>query len=472
MTRLLLLLMLLLAVALVNLADWNDQKIPFQIFPHKVLVLPEITLMVLAFSFGAALVFLIHGLSDSIRWMGSLREAREEKRSEKADALWKKAWTEINRSHFPQALAVLERLTALFPDHKEALLLFGDLKRSAGDYVGAIRIHRRARVFDEEDVRLILALVADYEGAGRTEDALALLREFFKKEGRNWEVLIRFRSLLMGNERWEEALSVQTALARSFEKGDRREKEIAVLVGLKFEVGSLFHRQKKTEAARRAFRGALKIDPSFTPARLGLAEAQIEEGREKEGIANLLEGWDRTGQSLYLVRLEEFYLEKGNPDAILALYDKALKGRPESPALRFHKARVHHRLGMEDEALAMLEALEGRSPWGGEFYRLLGDLYDRHRQGEAALDTYRKALSLGNPSDRTYDCQNCGGLFSDWKGRCPVCAQWNTIVRTDGMIPSRESLPSETSGGSFSVLDSRHPIQGAYQEYFTGPHSP
>jgi len=471
MTRVLLLLMLVLAVALVKLAEWNDQKVSFQIFSNKVLVLPEITLLVMAFALGAGLVFLIHGLSDMMRWVASLKESREEKRSERADALWKRAWTEINRSHLPQAISVLERLTALFPDHKEALLLYGDLKRSSGDTVGAIRIHRRARVFDEEDVRLILALVNDYESAGRVDDGLAMLREYFKKEGRNRDVLGHFRALLIHNERWEEALSVQTVLARTFEKGERREREIAVLVGLKFEVGSLLHGKKNSEGARRSFRGALKIDPVFTPARLGLAEAQISEGREKEGIENLVEGWERTGQTLYLVRLEEFYLEKGNPDAILSLYERALKSRSEKgPALRFHQARVYNRLGMEEEAMAMLESLEGQASWGGEFYHLLGDLYERHRQTESALETYKKALSLEISSDRPYFCQNCGTFYLDWKGRCSACHRWNTVFRTDGQIHALESAPLIQSAKGSTFPDSAPAVHAAYQEYFTGPH--
>ena len=472
MTRLLLLLMLVLAVALVKLAEWNDQKVSFQIFSNKVLVLPQITLLVMAFSLGAGLVFLIHSLSDLMRWVTSLKETREEKRSERADALWKRAWTEINRSHITQAISVLERLTALFPDHKEALLLYGDLKRSSGDLVGAIRVHRRARVFDEEDVRLIQSLITDYESAGRVEDAIALLGEYFKKEGRNRDVLDHFRTLLTRSERWEEALAVQTVLARTFEKGERRDREIAILVGLKFEVGSLQHGQKNTEGARRSFRGALKIDPAFTPARLGLAEAQITEGREKEGIENLVEGWDRTGQTLYLLRLEEFYLEKGNPDEVLSLYERALKARPEKGAfLRFHQGRVFNRLGMEEESMSMLESLEGQAPWGGEFYHLLGGLYERHHQKDQAIETYKKALSLEDPSDRPYVCLSCGTGYADWKGRCLVCHRWNTVMLTDGQMPS----PARDSTGQYAKgatsPDSPPAVHAAYQEYFTGPHT-
>ena len=467
MTRLLLLVMLLLAVLLVKLAEWNDQKVNFQLLPHKVLVLPQITLLVLAFSLGAGLVFLIHGLSDLVDWVENLRETREEKRSEKALALWKKAWTEINRSHLPQAISILERLVTLFPDHREALLLYGDLKRSSGDYAGAIRIHRRARVFDEEDVRLIMALEHDYECAGRIEDALALLREYFKKEGRNRDVLESFRQLLVKNDRWEEALAVQTVLARSFEKGERRDREVSILVGLRFEVGLLNLRQGQTEGARRAFRGALKIDPSFTPARIGLAEAQIAEGREKEGIENLLEGWERTGQTLHLVRLEEFYLEKGNPDAVLSLYEKALAKKPESSALRFHQARVQNLLGMEEAALSHLEAMEGEANWGGEFYRLIGELYERRRQFESALESFKRILAMDPPQDQPYACKQCHSFFGIWAGRCPSCRQWNTVVRTDGLL----LFQKESSKEPLPAIPTVPSLRAAYQEYFTGPAS-
>ena len=468
MTRILLLVMLLLAVILVKLAEWNDQKVSFQLLPHQVLQVPQITLLVLAFSLGAGLVFLIHGLSDLVDWVKNLRESREEKRSEKALALWKRAWTEINRSHLPQAVSILERLVTLFPDHREALLLYGDLKRSSGDYAAAIRIHRRARVFDEEDVRLIMALENDYECAGRVEDAMALLREYFKKEGRNREVLESFRRLLVKNERWEEALSVQTVLARSFEKGDRRDREVSTLVGIRFEVGLLFHRQGQTEKARRAFRGALKIDPTFTPARIGLAEAQMEEGREKEGLENLWEGWEKTGLTLHLVRLEEFYLEKGNPDAVLALYEKALGKHPGNSGLRFHQARIHNLLGMEAEALSMLETMEGDAAWGGEFYRLTGEIYERRRQVEQALDSFKRILTLDPPGDQPYACKSCRTFFDIWSGRCPSCQKWNSVIRTDGLLLCPEGAAKDHLPLAFP----KEPvIREAYQEYFSGPSS-
>lgn len=194
----------------------------------------------------------------------------------------------------------------------------------------------------------------------------------------------------------------------------------------------------------------------------------MAEGREKEGIENLWEGWERTGQTLHLVRLEEFYLEKGNPDAVISLYEKALGKKPGNPGLRYHQARVQNLLGMEEEALFRLEALEGDADWGGEFYRLTGEIYERRGQIELALDAYKRILSLVPSDDQPYVCKACRTFYPGWSGRCPACHQWNTIVRTDGLL-----FTDRPHGEADSpTIPSAPSLRTAYQEYFSGPTPP
>ncbi|EQD58382.1 hypothetical protein B1A_10805, partial [mine drainage metagenome] len=154
-------------------------------------------------------------------------------------------------------------------------------------------MHRRARVFDEEDVRLILALANDYDKAGRLDDELALYREYFKKEGKNALLLGSFRNLLVRLEKWDEALDVQSVLSRSFQKGDRREREVAFLVGIKYESGGNWSgKVNRTREDDCSVALSRSITP-FVPARIALSEAQDSEGRGKEALETLLEGWSR-----------------------------------------------------------------------------------------------------------------------------------------------------------------------------------
>ncbi|MHB8421239.1 MAG: tetratricopeptide repeat protein [Leptospirales bacterium] len=453
MTRFLLLVLLLSLVFIVKLFEWNPGTVTFQFLPNHPLTLPEVTLFVLALGMGAGFVMLIHGMGDLLKWIRNLREVQEEKREEKVAALWKKVREELNRSHTPQALSLLERLVSIYPNHTEALLLLGNLKRSMGDLTGAIRLHRRARVFDEEDVRILVALAQDYARAGRSEDELALYGEYFrKKEGRNVDILGMFRSRLFEQEKWDEALEVQSVLSRSFQKGERRDHEVAILIGIKYETGKAQLSRGDTDAARRSFRSALKIDPSFRPARIGLAEAQAHEGRVTEAFATLEEGYRRDRELIYLERLEEMALETGSPDRILSLFEKAVAGDPKNSALLYARARLFDRLMLVDSALELMESLEGTENWEGAFYGLLGDLYLRKDDQINALESFRKGAH-GEASIGRYVCRQCEVREVQWSGRCPSCNAWGTMTIHPGFSravtsPARRRSDQHLEGNS------------------------
>ncbi len=451
MTRFLLLALLLSLVFIVKLFEWNPQSVTFQFLPNHPLTLPEVTFFVLALGLGAGFVMLVHGMGDLLRWVRNLREVREEKREEKVAALWKKVREELNRSHTPQAISLLERLVSIYPNHTEALLLLGNIKRSLGDTNAAIRLHRRARVFDEEDVRLLAALAEDYNRARRGEDELALFSEYFRKrEGRNVDILGIYRDRLISQEKWDEALEVQSVLSRSFQKGERREREVAVLVGIKFETGKAQLSRGDTDAARRSFRSALKIDPSFPPARIGLAEAQFREGRVTEAFATLEEGFRRDKDQVFLERLEEMALETGSPDRILALFENAVSADPNNSGLLYARARLFDRLMLVDSAVELMESLEGTENWEGEFYGLLGDLYLRKQDRVNALESFRKGAH-GESRTGRYVCRHCQARQVRWAGRCPSCNSWGTVMVHPGFFqppgPSDEPASRYAPGG-------------------------
>jgi|UniRef100_A0A7C3LWP8 lipopolysaccharide biosynthesis regulator YciM len=446
MTRFLLLVLLLSLVFIVKLFEWNPASVTFTYFPGHAMNVPVVVLFVLSLGVGAGFVMIVHGTGDFLRWLRSLDETREEKREEKVTALWKKVREELNRSHIPQALSLLERLVTIYPNHVEALLLLGNLRRASGDSSGAIRLHRRARVFDEEDVRLILSLCEDYRQASRFDDELALLGEYFrKKEGRNVEVLERYRDRLVFMKKWEEALSVQSVLSRSLAKGERRDLEVATLVCIRFETGCLHLDRGETELARRSFRGALKIDPLFSPARIGLAEAQSQEGRLSEAFATLEEGYEKDKDLVYLYRLEEMVLEAGSPERVLTAVERAVAGDPQNSSLLYAQARLFDRLMMVDLALDRMESLEGRENWEGEFYRLLGDLYLRNKDRSSALEAFQKGTHAENHPGRLH-CRHCFRRLVRWSGRCPSCARWGFVTLHPGYVLT-PSIPEQSLDG-------------------------
>src|SRR6185295_19521966 len=92
--------------------------------------------------------------------------------------------------------------------------------------------------------------------------------------------------------------------------------EAGVLVGLTYETGRQLLERGHPEKARPYFRGAIKRDKGFLPAYIGLGEILIREGKVKNAAEILEKVYRKTGNIILLHRLEELYLEMGEPGEI------------------------------------------------------------------------------------------------------------------------------------------------------------
>jgi len=126
------------------------------------------------------------------------------------------------------------------------------------------------------------------------------------------------------------------------------------------------------DAAGENFRQALRLDPNFALAHVGLSEALWE---------------------VYLRDLDRVALEEAEDHA-----EKAREIAPEMPEARLALARIYRTTGRHDAAVKEVEAALADHPRADEVQRELGRSYERVGDLEAAERSLRAATSL-RPDD-------------------------------------------------------------------------
>src|SRR5207253_1467992 len=153
---------------------------------------------------------------------------------------------------------------------------------------------------------------------------------------------------------------------------------------LKYELGRHYMERGDRELARRYFKDAIKLDKGFLPARLGFGETLIREGKFKQAAESWEKSYHKTGNPIFLERLEDLYLEMGEPGEMLRIYQDALAKRPNDTGLKLALGKLYYRLEMIDDAYDLLSTLEGIEDPRGEIGKIMACLYIRKGDTEAA----------------------------------------------------------------------------------------
>ncbi len=430
MLQLLLSLFLVIVASLVYgyVRELNPGTVTLRLGPTEAFDLNPVSLILLSMALGALIVILTVGVRETRHLILTWRTSRLTRRKEKVDALHREGAHAVVSKRTTEAIGLFQRALTLDPNHVDSLLWLGNLYRAEQNLSEAIRLHRKARSIDEHNIDVLFALARDLEAAKRFEEALQALQEILRFDAANLTALIRKRELYIRLEQWLEAMEIQHRILKSRLPEQDQVTEAGVLVGLTYEVGRQLLERGHPEKARRYFRSAMKRDKAFLPAYIGLSEILIHEGKTKNAAEILEKVYGRTGNIILLHRLEELYLEMGEPSEIIRVYQEAAQRHPQDPALKFYLGKLYYRLEMVDEAFDVLSTLEAPQDQTSDFHKIMANLYLRKHHMEEAVDELKKALGFRKRVVVPYVCTRCRQESSDWSGRCQACGLWNTYV--------------------------------------------
>ena len=447
-------LMLAFLGAVVYLDQLNPGTVRFHFSTDRLYEISVVQFGLAAFVFGGLVVLGMGGVRELRRVLRSWKEARRLKAEQRVREWLSLAINADVSGKHKEAIGWFEKILALDPNHRVALIRLGILQRKQGAFQEALRLHRKAKSLADRDLEAVLALVDDLETMRRHEEAAQLLRETLTQDKENRTVLLCLRDLCIELHQWDEAHGLQERFLKEMARSEEAPQEQARLLGIRYEAGLQAMLQELPDGARRHFRSATKLDKGFVPAYVGLGRLLIGEGKPDQAADLWRKAYWTTSSLILLHRLEDLMLDLGDPAGIIDLYRQAIARDPGDPVLPFYLGKLYYRLEMIDEATELLASIDTSNVRFPDLHKVLGNLYLRRGDRQAAVDEFKRALDLKKRVLVPYYCPQCDFHTNEWTGRCPRCELWNTFIASPIITPRAKpaaveapAYPPEESAG-------------------------
>jgi tetratricopeptide (TPR) repeat protein len=192
--------------------------------------------------------------------------------------------------------------------------------------------------------------------------------------------------------------SIRLQQQRFTESADLLERAIALnprLLGAHLTLGLVYRLQGKTDAALKAFRRALELDPNNAIARLALAQSEVERANYEAALDlahPVVDAFQLSPEGVFVLAVSA--LGTGDRAAAAKLIPVWLRLTDVPTALTLRFGVTLAKLGAAREAIDILEHARKA---GGTSYELafnLGDAYVMAGDARRALDAYDEALKL------------------------------------------------------------------------------
>lgn len=396
----------------------NPDGLRVQVYPGKYWETSLGLVVLLAFLAGGLIV----GFTDALRDLKRTLEVKAFKRRQKA--LWEyleEAEESLYEGDFEEAEERLKKAIKLLPDRPFVYLKLGELYLSTGDWQKAEEVLKRARVFEgaESKKRMLEAKLAFSQGdRQRAEKALL---ELLRQNPSNREALKALRDMKVKQGLWDEAYELQERL---YKLGFERDE--GMLLGLRYEKAKALYEKDRKEALKELKRMS-RAYPKFAPSWVLWGDLLLKRGKEKASLEVWRRGWEESQNPVFLERMEEFFISKGDPRGAIRIYLESMAKRPDDVFLRFLYARLLYRLGMTEEALERLEEddelLKGFVP----YHYLRARAFAKTGNWQKAFMEFEQGMAPEGKGLFFYRCSGCGQKAPRWTDRCPHCGRWGTF---------------------------------------------
>jgi len=279
----------------------------------------------------------------------------------------------LKHGKLDEAIAEFTSIVSAFPEDQEARYYLGAALDEHEDFAEAYEnlsiLGPESDYFVHARIRMGYIL----EGQGKTEEAIALLREAINIKQGYPRLYLMLSTLYEGREQYQDALSVlKEGLIH-----DARDTDLL------YRMGIVLDRLKRNKECLEQMETILTIDPTHADA------------------LNYI-GYTYADKGIHLDRAQE-------------LIEKALRHKPDSGYIMDSLGWVYFQKGLYDRALIELKRAVKLTPEDPVINEHLGDVYFKVEQYERALETYNRALVLEN-ADQEKLKQKIKGVIEHLKG--------------------------------------------------------
>lgn len=421
----LLFIILMLAITAI-LTYFNIETVSVTLWKGYVYELPKIGLILIPFGFGAFLVFFTYLVRDARRAIEGWKDARLKKKEARIQDLYSKGANAALAGQFNDAGDFFTKLLQEEPGHSYALMRMGEISLQAGNVEAAVAYYKKARDADPRNLEILFGLASGFREAGRHEEAMGVYDNILSIDEDNLAALVGKREIHESLDRWEEVNEIQRRILKLQSNSREKEIEQAKFLGFRYELGRFNLEGGQLDKAVKHFKAIIKLDKDFVPAYLGEAEALLRQDQTDKAVEVLEKGYAETGDLTILIRLEDLFLNLGDPNRIIGLYQKAVAADPSNLSLQFFLGKLYYRLEMLDDAFDVLSRMDTLGDHHPHLHKVLGNIYQRRGNQQQAAEEYKKAMRWNKRLMVPYTCNVCNARSNDWSGRCGKCRNWDT----------------------------------------------
>jgi len=421
-----LLLLVLTGVFFLHFWSMNPQELTIHLFGQ------DFSYPIAFFIFGCVLFGLMLGYGGHlygtlIHKLKHWREDRGEKRAREVGSIYREGVTRLLSGDLKKANSLLQKAHERDPRRIETHIALANLRLQEGDPQAAVNTLLKARDIDRNSLEVLFQLAATYEASGDLDQAIESYQQILTLDANNRKALRSLRDLTMKRETWEEAVDLQKKVLKVAAGSKRIEEEQQKLAYFRYEVARQSLDNGKADQAIAPLQEITKETPAFVPARVSLGDALVATGRSSEAIKIWQDGYRDLNRSVFLSRLEDYYMQLEDPATLLTFYRNAINANQDDMVLRLFFGKLCLRLEMVDEAVDQLYTVESSGVESSQLHFLLAEAYRRRSRTDDAITEYKRALGTNKHLRLGYICDSCGTTYQEWQGRCSSCATWGTL---------------------------------------------
>jgi len=420
-------LLLTIVLGAAKLFEINREVLKAQFEVTEGYFLPVGVVLVLSIALGAAVV-LVFGIARELGLAWEQRRTRRrERKQEDIEERYTRGLGLLAEGRDDDALGQFRAVLEQDSRHFNTLLKIGDVLRSQQRFAEAIEYHRKAHHLRDDDARPLYALAEDHEAMGDLDRARAVLATILGINKTSVTAWRKLRDLHVKQRHWDKALEANERVRRLAPRGARDQDAARFGIGIRYEAATEQIEAGRAKDGLAGLRKLLKLDPRFVPAHVAVGDALSRLGQEADAVAAWHHGFETTGASVFLTRLEEHYLTREQPLAAIEALKRCVAAARRDTLPRLFLGKLYFRLEMLDDALAVLSSIESRTSHAPTLHHLLARIHDRRKNYREAAAEYRRIVKELDLGQHDYRCRACDERLGEWAARCAACGAWNAV---------------------------------------------
>ena len=439
-------LLIILILIIISLFCWlsllNPVEIDFHFF-GEIIHTGLDTLMISSFVLGVLLVFLGTLTRDARRAFKEFQKSRQKRKEQSFKEELEKGMDAFLRGDLAKAKSHYGEILKRDPMQIDLYLRLSEISEREGKDEEALRWVEKATLIDSRNVTLLLREAALRQKAKQFSEAIRILNRIIDLDPSNLKALKCLREVYVDSRKWDDALRTQKAILKCTKGKQAEEEETFCYLGLKYEhARELLNTSggDRLEAILKEAKEVVREEKKFLPGLVLLGDIYLKLGKWKEAGNVWGKGFMRSRSIVFLLRLEDLYLGRGDPNTLLRIYQRTLKTYPDNDVIAFFYAKLCLRLEMLDEALEELDLISLKRKDFPALHRLLAEIYLHKKDFSRAAQEFEKTFELSRTSYFPFVCARCQWESKEWVAYCPQCHHWSTFMIPEGKEQPPPSL--------------------------------